>query len=536
MTPEQKAHALTDDALEALERRVSGVYAQAGKDMEEKLNAYTAQFKRLDEQKKALVEAGKLTQKEYEQWRLNKVAVGKLWEAKRNNLAQDYLNADKIAYGIVNGELPNVYALNHNYTAYALESQTNMNLQFTLYDRASVERLLKENRNLLPLKEIKDGAMTQKIIRWNEQKVQSAVMQGLLQGESIPNIAKRLEQVTEMNKNSAIRNARTAVTGAENAGRQDTYNEAVSKGIKLKKEWLATLDGRTRHSHAALDGEHVDTDKKFSNGCRYPGDPQGPPAEVYNCRCTLIAHLPDVDTSDAQRRARNLETGENEIVQNMTYQEWEKSKNEKLSDNIEPISRERLIQKIKELGFASKVDLGGLDREDVEIVQKTISEIQKKYPDMPDVPTITYDASARFYGAMDNAALLPDGRFTGQQLTIGNIKGNEELFVRTLWHEYGHLYINKLNANGWVNKMQGDWFTKYADGVIKQSYSNEILKKVRAEMKKDGLRFDVIKISDYAAKNAKSKPNEVIAEAFSIFNTSGENVSEEIKYIMKYLR
>ena len=234
MTPEQKAHKLTDDALEALERRISRVYAQAGKDIEEKLNAYTAQFKRLDEQKKALVEAGKLTQKEYEQWRLNKIAIGELWEAKRNNLAQDYLNADKIAYNILNGELPNVYALNHNYTAYALENQTNMNLQFTLCDKASVERLLKEDRNLLPLKEIKDGEMTQKVIRWNEQKVQSAVMQGLLQDEPIPNIAKRLEQVTEMNKNSAIRNARTAVTGAENAGRQDTYAEATAKGINLK--------------------------------------------------------------------------------------------------------------------------------------------------------------------------------------------------------------------------------------------------------------------------------------------------------------
>ena len=190
MTPEQKAHALTDDALEALERRISSVYARAGKDIEEKLNAYTAQFKRLDEQKKALVEAGKLTQKEYEQWRLNKVAVGELWEARRNNLAQDYLNADKIAYNIVNGELPNVYALNHNYTAFALENQTNMNLQFTLYDKASVERLLKEDRNLLPLKEVTGKAFTTKVVRWNEQKVQSAVMQGLLQGESIPNIAR----------------------------------------------------------------------------------------------------------------------------------------------------------------------------------------------------------------------------------------------------------------------------------------------------------------------------------------------------------
>lgn len=321
MTPEQKAHKLTDDALEALERRISRVYAQAGKDIEEKLNAYTAQFKWLDEQKKALVEAGKLTQKEYEQWRLNKIAIGELWEAKRNNLARDYLNADKIAYGIVNGELPNVYALNHNYTAYALENQTNMNLQFTLYDKSSIERLLKEDRNLLPLKEVTGKTFTTKVVRWNEQKVQSAITQGLLQGEPIPNIAKRLEQVTEMNKNSAIRNARTAVTGAENAGRQDTYNEAVSKGIKLKKEWMATLDNRTRHEHATLDGQRVEQDEDFKiNGysLEYPGDPNGAPEMVYNCRCTMIAVVEGVD---------EIAKSVGEYQPRMTYSEWEKAKN-----------------------------------------------------------------------------------------------------------------------------------------------------------------------------------------------------------------
>lgn len=94
-------------------------------------------------------------------------------------------------------------------------------------------------------------------------------------------------------------------------------------GIKLKKEWLATLDGRTRHSHAALDGEKVGTDEKFSNGCRFPGDPQGRPGEVYNCRCTMVAALDDVDTSGAQRRARDPETGESVLIPNMTYKEWE---------------------------------------------------------------------------------------------------------------------------------------------------------------------------------------------------------------------
>ena len=93
-------------------------------------------------------------------------------------------------------------------------------------------------------------------------------------------------------------------------------------GVKLKKEWLATLDGRTRHSHAVLDGEQVAQDKAFFNGCRFPGDPKGAPGEIYNCRCTLTAVVEGADTSDAKRRARNAEIGQNETASGMSYQEW----------------------------------------------------------------------------------------------------------------------------------------------------------------------------------------------------------------------
>ena len=128
--------------------------------------------------------------------------------------------------------------------------------------------------------------------------------------------------VSEMNRASAVRAARTAVTGAQNAGRMDSYHAAEKMGIKLKKEWLATLDARTRHSHAVVDGEVKDVDAKFSNGCRFPGDPQGKPVEIYNCRCTLIAAMDGVDTSDAQRWAGDPETGRSVVVENMTYAEW----------------------------------------------------------------------------------------------------------------------------------------------------------------------------------------------------------------------
>jgi len=73
----------------------------------------------------------------------------------------------------------------------------------------------------------------------------------------------------------------------------DTYDAAVKMGSKVKKQWASTIDGRTRHSHAVLDGVSVDNDKKFDTGCRFPGDPQGPSWEVHNCRYCLIVDLPE---------------------------------------------------------------------------------------------------------------------------------------------------------------------------------------------------------------------------------------------------
>ena len=194
---------------------------------------------------------------------------------------------------------------------------------FDILDEQTVKRLIVERPDLMPYYPTKKAVKRGIDLTYGKKQITSTVTSGILQGKSIKGLADDLQtRIPTMNRDSAIRTARTAVTGAQNAGRIDSYAAARKMGIKLQKEWLATLDGRTRHSHAMLDGEKVDTDAKFSNGCRFPGDPQGRPEEVYNCRCTLIASFPDVNASKAQRRARNSETGENKVISDMTYQEW----------------------------------------------------------------------------------------------------------------------------------------------------------------------------------------------------------------------
>jgi SPP1 gp7 family putative phage head morphogenesis protein len=161
---------------------------------------------------------------------------------------------------------------------------------FTLLDRDTVKNLATTDKSLLPFREL-DPA---KDIPWNMKKINSQVLQGIIQGESIPNISKRIMNVQEMNKDAAIRSARTIVTGAENKGRQDSYERATADGIVIKREWIATNDSRTRDWHTELDGQLADVDEYFENAIgliKYPGDPSADGANVYNCRCTIAAKV-----------------------------------------------------------------------------------------------------------------------------------------------------------------------------------------------------------------------------------------------------
>ena len=253
---------------------------------------------------------------------LNQIGRGERYQAMRDKVAQRATDANAVAVSYTNDATPGIYSLNRNFAVYTIE-QAAGNVGFDLWDEQTVKRLMVERPNLMPYYPPKRALNRGIDLAYGKKQITASVTSSILQGKSIKHMADDLQKrITTMSRDSAIRTARTAVTGAQNAGRMDSYAAAEKMGIKVKKEWLATLDSRTRHSHAMLDGEKVDQDKKFSNGCRFPGDPQGPPWEIYNCRCTLIAAVEGVDTSSAQRRAKNADTGQTEVISNMTYAEW----------------------------------------------------------------------------------------------------------------------------------------------------------------------------------------------------------------------
>ena len=312
---------VTEQAVDALEKELKDIYGQAAKEMKKQLedfeDAYTVKMNK----KYQDLQDGKITQEEYDAWVKNQLMHAQIMRDKIDQLSGVMLEANKKAVGMINGEQLHVFADNAAYQAFQITKDTGINLMFSVYDEHTVEKLIKDKPELLPRKVVNG----KKDVAWNQQKIANAMVQGILQGESIPKLAKRVAAETaSTNMNAMVRYARTAMTAAQNSGRQEMLERATQMGIKCKKVWMATLDGRTRDSHAALDGDAVDIDKKFSNGLMYPGDPNGPPGEVYNCRCTLVYEYEGFPHDPVADQRRDNETGE--MIQNMTYSEWKAAK------------------------------------------------------------------------------------------------------------------------------------------------------------------------------------------------------------------
>lgn len=215
-------------------------------------------------------------------------------------------NADAVA--AINGYAPLVAAEQANFAEYAIEDGTTLNPSFTLLNQDTVLRLIKDSPAVLP----KSKAKIEKNKRWNTPKLRSALTHAIVQGDSIPKLSKKVEEICGSNKAIATRNARTMMTGARNAGTLAAYVRAEQNGMHIQKQWMAALDERTRVSHRHLDGEIKPVNEKFSNGLMHPGDTTGRPAEVYNCRCTMVPIVND-QLYEGERASK---------LKDMSYEEW----------------------------------------------------------------------------------------------------------------------------------------------------------------------------------------------------------------------
>lgn len=324
-------HQLTDKELAKLEKRISSVYGEAAKELQTTIDDYFAQFEKRDAEMKDLigtvVNGKEWTERDYKQWRLAQIGRGKRFEALRDKVAERMTKANQTAVSYVNDATPGIYSLNRNYAAYTIE-QVAGDVGFDLWDEQTVKRLIVEQPDLMPYYPEKKAVKRGIDLAYGKKQITASVTSGILQGKSIKGLADDLQiRIPTMNRDSAIRTARTAITGAQNAGRQDSYVAAEKMGIKTRKQWIATKDNRTRHEHGIADGQTVDYDQPFDVGgedLMFPGDPSGSPWNVYNCRCTMRTVEKEGIEAEARKiRVRDPSTGRNVLVNEMTFTEWQ---------------------------------------------------------------------------------------------------------------------------------------------------------------------------------------------------------------------
>lgn len=346
------AHDVTDRLLEELEKRISEEYAVAEMEITAELEEYLASFEAKEAIWLEAVQNGKKSQKEYDLWKQQQMLVGGKWRALRDTIAYELTATNQLAKEIAYNLMPTIYALNFSYGTYQIEKASGIDTLFHGYSKEAVRLLFDKEDKLYHEAGIK---LSRKIalnidLEWNKQQIQSIMMQGILQGESIPHLATRLQkgasqpfdasdiknahkktaeqiaqEVAEKNRKAAIRNTRTMTTYVENKGRENAYERAEDLGLECMKVWKATYDNRTRHEHRLLNGEKVPVGEKFEvDGWEIsePGDPTAPGFLIYNCRCRLAVEYVGFE------RKRDYKSKYNPSLMGMSYDEWVNAKPE----------------------------------------------------------------------------------------------------------------------------------------------------------------------------------------------------------------
>lgn len=292
-----------------LERKIQTEYKKAYAEIKKKFLADKKELTDKDAEMLAKLQAGKIKQSEYDRWRTR----------LENRLKRDVrkmtiiLNgADQFAVDVTNDVIPKEYADGVNEETYQIEKDLSIDTNFTLVDKDAVIDAVEG--------EFMADIDYDRNTKWNQRRISSAITQGIIAGDSIPAIAKRLLPLVNSNEASAMRNARTWTHAARSGGQQQAAERAVAQGVMIDKWWQAVTDLKTRISHRQLHGERREATEPFSNGGMYPADPSLPPAERYNCRCRML-YLHKGLTPDF--------IGDHKDIHGMTEEEWRAGKDKK---------------------------------------------------------------------------------------------------------------------------------------------------------------------------------------------------------------
>lgn len=571
--------------LTEMEKYLQKLFTEAGQDLKKKFLKYTQDFQRLDAAKQQAVENGNITEDEYKEWRKNKLLYGMHWQRLIDRNTAELLKYNQTAIKYINGEVPQIFASGYNKVAEQIPDSPVAGFDFELINADTVNNLVHEDGIILPPKKKVDP---EKDKAWNAKLINAQLLQGIMQGESIPDMAKRMMTVANSDLAGATRTARTMHTAAQNAGRQSGYNKAAQQGIIFEKTWISARQiNVTRDTHYALHGTTVPYNEMFvtdaDNELEFPGDWRAPGEEVYNCRCTMI-------TKFVGFKKLNGEEPEGTRHEEESTQKSEtKSMIPSLNSILEACTTEREISKAAQEYFIAKegckiesVDLLRVDPEVARQMVVKIDELDNKYHSSlteikaraisdgiggvtkPNEQSCyeyikTNDSSVLKSTITLNNKLCKDQNIVKQVFNVDNRSSGglahgawvdeDNAALATLVHEYGHTILaGKLNEIAVGMGVENEAYEE-----AKQVYNDYIseLRKIKREMQDVRFKYagqpDGLRKGNEAAQELQNKYNstsiskysessvgEMIAEAFCDAQLSS-NPREYSKRIMKIL-
>jgi HK97 family phage portal protein len=132
--------------------------------------------------------------------------------------------------------------------------------------------------------ENKNAIFSQQINDTTFKKLQSEFAESFAEGETRVQLVDRVQNTYgDITRARAETIARTETHGVLQYGTLKAYEQAMLP----TKVWVTVGDSKVRASHQSLDGEEVPTKEYFSNGLKFPSDPDGPASETINCRCVI---------------------------------------------------------------------------------------------------------------------------------------------------------------------------------------------------------------------------------------------------------
>ena len=299
---------------EAVIRKLKNQYHHAQKEIEKKAQALQEDINRfgtlanlaVDDEEKAQflsMQQSKIYQKQYQ-------------DALNKQISSVLDNMQVEEFKTVSGYLQKCYEEGFVGTMFDLQGQ-GIPLCFPMDQEAMVRAIQLDSK-------ISEGLYSRlgEDVSVLKKKITAQVSRGIATGMSFQQVAQQLAGVTDIGYNNAVRIARTEGHRIQVQGAMDACYKAKEKGADVVKQWDATLDGRTRESHQAVDGEIRELDEKFSNGLMFPGDPSGGAAEVVNCRCALLQRARWALGDDFTKM--DNETGELVSIKADEYDEFKK--------------------------------------------------------------------------------------------------------------------------------------------------------------------------------------------------------------------